>query len=50
MDEVVNVMSLIFPFFSGHDEPVQYSSEDGSTCSSAGQQLFSYLDNIKVQL
>ncbi|KAJ9585674.1 hypothetical protein L9F63_002464, partial [Diploptera punctata] len=33
MDEVVSIMNLIFPFFSGHDEPVQYS-EDGSVCSS----------------
>ncbi|XP_068081356.1 mitogen-activated protein kinase kinase kinase 7 [Anabrus simplex] len=28
MEEVVHVMSRLFPFFSGYDEPVQYSTQD----------------------
>jgi hypothetical protein len=27
MEEVVRIMSQLFPFFRGHDEPVQYPSE-----------------------
>jgi hypothetical protein len=27
MDNVVHIMSQLFPFFSGHDEPVKYPSE-----------------------
>jgi hypothetical protein len=27
MDEVVHIMSQLLPFFSGHEEPVQYPSE-----------------------
>jgi hypothetical protein len=27
MDDVVNIMSQLLPFFTGHDEPVQYPSE-----------------------
>ncbi|PSN51419.1 Mitogen-activated protein kinase kinase kinase 7 [Blattella germanica] len=38
MDEVVQIMSVIFPFFDGHDEPVQYSIDDGSVGSSPGEE------------
>ncbi|CAG2053695.1 unnamed protein product [Timema podura] len=35
MDEVVHIMSSLLPLFSGHEDPVQYSSSDSA--SSLGQ-------------
>nr|CAD7585881.1 unnamed protein product [Timema genevievae] len=35
MDEVVHIMSSLLPLFSGHEDPVQYSSNDSA--SSLGQ-------------
>ncbi|XP_046991443.1 mitogen-activated protein kinase kinase kinase 7-like [Schistocerca americana] len=37
MDEVVHIMNALFPFFTGYDEPVQYSSGDEE--SSQGSAL-----------
>jgi hypothetical protein len=43
MDEVVHIMSQLFPFFSGHEEPVQYPSEVSAPISE-GEMSFSLLN------
>jgi hypothetical protein len=40
MDKVVDVMSQLFPFFSGYDEPVKYPSEVSAPISE-GEMPFS---------
>jgi hypothetical protein len=41
MEEVVHIVSQLFPFFSGYDEPVQYPSEVSAPLSE-GEMFFLY--------
>jgi hypothetical protein len=47
MDEVVHIMSQLFPFFSGHEEPVQYPSEVSAPISE-GEMSFSLWNTIVI--
>jgi hypothetical protein len=49
MDEVVHIMSQLFPFFSGHEEPVRYPSEVSAPVSE-GEMSFSLLNQCRSSI